>query len=117
MATRSSSCWVALNNMRFTYLFSCARRSAVFQSVLVSEWEFPAKKKPPARVTTAIAAPGERFNPWFGSGAWLASALASPVHNTSCGPCASQLEARPRIIIKMKDLSKPQVTWLEVGEE
>src|SRR6188472_1267416 len=37
--------------------------------------------------------------------------------NTSCGPCASQLEARPRIIIKMKDLSRPKVTWLVVGEE
>src|SRR5258706_334808 len=129
MATRSSSCWVALNNMRFTLLFSCARRSAVFQPVWVPQWEFPAKKKPPARVSTAIAASGERFNPWFGSGsrpdrrrvagtgAWLAFVVTPPVPNTSCGPCASQLEARPRIIIKMKDLSKPQVTWLEVGQE
>src|SRR6185369_6945761 len=39
------------------------------------------------------------------------------MHIASCDPCASQLEARRRIIIRMKDLSKPQVTWLEVGEE
>src|SRR5688572_22782754 len=122
MATRSSSCWVALNNMRFTY-FSPARAGAPSFSRSGSPSGYFLLRKSHLRALhlrslqrVSDLTPGS--GPARGrTGGGLQGPARGSLPSTSCGPCASQLEARPRIIIKMKDLSKPQVTWLEVGEE